>query len=78
MRFGYGPSWAPMTQEQEMESLKGQAEWLKDQLHAVNRCIAELEERNSRLDVDGADAVIATLSIRPGTYQGGGSGETLT
>ena len=44
VRFGYPPSWAPMTQEHEMESLRGQAEWLKDQLDAINLCIAELEK----------------------------------
>jgi len=49
-RFGYAPAWgygpyaAPPTQEQLVQSLKTEAEWLKDQLDAVNQHIAELEK----------------------------------
>jgi hypothetical protein len=42
----YGPPWeyppAP-TQEQELEGLKHEAEWLKDQLDAISKRIEELE-----------------------------------
>ena len=37
----YGP-WAPLSREQQTESLKTQAEWLKEQLDAVNQRIEEL------------------------------------
>ena len=55
-RFGYGPAWgppaamaygsyaAPPRPEQEVESLKTQTEWLKDQLDAISQRIAELEQ----------------------------------
>ena len=48
-RFGapawrYGPYPEPVTQEQEVESLKAQAEWLKKELDAVNRCLDELTQ----------------------------------
>jgi len=57
LRFGYAPAWgrppayapyaapfAPaMSEEQELEWLKGQAEWLKDQLDAISKRIEELE-----------------------------------
>ena len=39
--WGYGPS-APPTPEQEAEGLNAQAEWLKDQLNAINQRIEEL------------------------------------
>jgi hypothetical protein len=39
----YGPP-APPTREQQAEALKGQAEWLKEQLDAINERIAELGE----------------------------------
>jgi hypothetical protein len=39
----YGPYAAPPTREQETESLKAQAEWLKEQLDAISRRIEELE-----------------------------------
>lgn len=48
-RFGYAPAWGygpyaePMTKEQEIESLKAQAGWLKNELDAINRCLTELE-----------------------------------
>ena len=42
--WGYGPYPEPVTQEQEVESLKAQAGWLKEQLDAVNRCLGELEK----------------------------------
>jgi hypothetical protein len=55
-RFGYAPAWgqpaavaygpyaAPPTPEQEVDFLKGQAEWMKEQLDAISQRIAELEQ----------------------------------
>ncbi len=55
-RFGYHPAWgappdpayapyaAPPTMEQEAEFLKSQAEWLKEQMDAISKRIAELEQ----------------------------------
>ena len=48
-RFGYAPAWGapptqPLTQEQETEYLKAQAEGLQQELEAINQRIAELEE----------------------------------
>jgi hypothetical protein len=43
--WGYGPYAEPVTREQEVESLKAQAEWLKRELDAVNRCLEELEKQ---------------------------------
>ena len=55
-RFGYAPAWGPPpaaaygpyatppTPEQETEFLKTQAEWLKEQLDAISKRIAELEQ----------------------------------
>jgi hypothetical protein len=55
-RFGYAPAWgappawatgpyaAPPTAEQEVEALKGQADWLRQQLEVISQRIAELEE----------------------------------
>ena len=49
-RFGYAPAWAnspyaaPPAPEQETEFLKAQADALKQQLDAVSRRIAELEQ----------------------------------
>jgi len=49
-RFGYGPAWAAPaayavpTQEQELDALKGQAEWLKSQLDEISKRMAELEK----------------------------------
>jgi hypothetical protein len=55
-RFGYGPAWgqspaaaygayaAPPMPEQEVEFLKTQAEWLKEQLDAISQRIAEFEQ----------------------------------
>ena len=42
--WGYGPYVEPVTREQEVESLKAQAEWLKEQLDAISRCLTELEK----------------------------------
>jgi hypothetical protein len=48
-RFGGGPGWGygpypePVTREQEVASLKAQADWLKKELDAVNQCLEELE-----------------------------------
>ena len=38
----YGPYAAPPTRDQEAESLKAQAEWLRDELDAINQRIEEL------------------------------------
>ena len=55
-RFGYAPAWgappaapygsygAPPAPEQEVDVLKTQAEWLKQQLDAISKRIAELEQ----------------------------------
>ena len=42
--WGYGPYPEPVTREQEVESLKAQAGWLKKELDAVNQCLEELEK----------------------------------
>ena len=42
--WGYGPYVEPVTREQEIESLKAQAGWLKEQLDAINRCLEQLEK----------------------------------
>ena len=42
--WGYGPYARPLTKEQELESLKAQAGWLKEQLDAINQCLTELEK----------------------------------
>ena len=42
--WGYGPYGEPVTREQEVESLKAQAGWLKKQLDAIHRCLGELEK----------------------------------
>jgi hypothetical protein len=39
----YGPYTAPPTPEQEVEFLKSQSEWLKEQLEAIGQRIEELE-----------------------------------
>jgi hypothetical protein len=45
MRWGYGPVWgAPLPPEQEVASLRTQAEALKSQLDAISQRIAELEQ----------------------------------
>jgi hypothetical protein len=46
-RRGYGPPWGyppQLTPDQELEELKGEAEWLKQQLDAVNQRIDKIEE----------------------------------
>jgi len=52
LRFGYAPAWRPPAvaygpyapaPEQELEALRGQAQWLKDQLEAIQKRIEELE-----------------------------------
>jgi hypothetical protein len=49
-RFGHAPEWSAVpgwgapTREQETEGLKAQAEWLQDQLDAVQQRIDELEK----------------------------------
>ena len=42
----YGPYAAPPTREQEAESLKAQAEWLQDELNAINRRMEELGQED--------------------------------
>ena len=49
-RFGHASAWeyspyaGPLTREQEVESLKAQAGWLKEQLDAIQECLTELEK----------------------------------
>lgn len=40
----FAPYAAPPTREQEVEVLRDQAEWLKEQLEAIGKRIAELEQ----------------------------------
>ena len=43
----YGPAWdvpPPLTQEQELEGLRQEAEWLKGQLDAISQRIEDIEE----------------------------------
>jgi hypothetical protein len=43
--YHYSPPWpAPPTKEQETQSLKQQAEWLKEQLDVINQRLEELSE----------------------------------
>ena len=51
-RFGYGPAWGPPPAaygpyapppEQELDALKEQASWLKEELEAISTRIGELE-----------------------------------
>jgi hypothetical protein len=44
--YAYGPAWdypPPPTQEQELEGLKHEAEWLKSQLDAISERIEQIE-----------------------------------
>ncbi|MDH7486160.1 MAG: DUF5320 domain-containing protein [Anaerolineae bacterium] len=51
LRFGYGPAWGPPaaygpyapSPDEELDALKGQAQWLKDELEAISKRIEELE-----------------------------------
>jgi hypothetical protein len=55
-RFGYAPAWeappagvygpyaAPPSKEQEVDVLKAQAEWLKQELDAISQRLEELEQ----------------------------------
>lgn len=43
-RFGGAPAWGPPSKEQEVETLKAQAQWLKEQLEAVSERAANLEK----------------------------------
>jgi Family of unknown function (DUF5320) len=38
------PGWVPPTQEQEIANLKAQAEWLKNQLDAIQKRIDEISD----------------------------------
>ena len=42
--WAYGPAYAPPSREEEIEALKDQAEWLKEQLDAINRRMDELSQ----------------------------------
>jgi hypothetical protein len=42
--WGVPPAWGARTKEQEAEGLRGQAEWLQEQLNAVQHRINELRE----------------------------------
>jgi hypothetical protein len=39
----YGPAYGPPTREQQLSTLRGQAEWLKEQLDSITARIGELE-----------------------------------
>jgi hypothetical protein len=42
---GWGlPRYAPPTQEENLQALKAEADWLKGQLNAINKHIEELEK----------------------------------
>jgi hypothetical protein len=41
---GVSAPYEPPSREQEMEALKGEAEWLRSQLDAINRRMEELNE----------------------------------
>jgi len=52
LRFGYGPAWGPppaaygpyaSPPDEELDVLRGQAQWLKDELEAISKRIEELE-----------------------------------
>jgi hypothetical protein len=44
-RMGWGyPRYAPPTQEETLQALKSEADWLKGQMEAVNKRIEELEK----------------------------------
>jgi len=43
-RGGIPPAYAPPSREQQIEALKGQAAWLKEQLDAINRRMEELSQ----------------------------------
>ena len=51
-RFGYGPAWGPPpmdygpyapSPDEELDALKEQAQWLKEELEAISQRIEELE-----------------------------------
>jgi hypothetical protein len=42
--WGYAPYAEPITREQEVASLKAQADWLEKELDAVSKCLEELEK----------------------------------
>jgi hypothetical protein len=42
--WGAAPVWGPPAKEQEAEGLKAQAEWLQEQLNAIQQRIDELEK----------------------------------
>jgi len=43
-RGGISPAYAPPSREQEIETLKGEAEWLREQLDAINRRMDQLSQ----------------------------------
>ena len=42
--YGPAPFWSAPSREDEMETLRGQADWLKGEMEAVNQRIQELEK----------------------------------
>jgi prefoldin subunit 5 len=38
---------APPTRDQELEALRSQADWLKDQMDAITKRVAELDQQKS-------------------------------
>lgn len=46
--YGYAPAWgAPPSPEQEVEFLRAQAEWLREQLDAITNRIEEIEQEGA-------------------------------
>jgi hypothetical protein len=45
MRFGAAPAWTPPSQEQEAESLKAEAGWLRQQLETISQRLDQLENK---------------------------------
>jgi len=44
--YGPAPAWGAPSAEDEMEALRSQAGWLKEQMEAVNRRIDELQQKD--------------------------------
>jgi hypothetical protein len=44
-RWGTAPPYAPPSQEQEVEMLKDEAQWLKEQLDTINKRMDELSQQ---------------------------------
>jgi prefoldin subunit 5 len=39
------PAWGPHSPDDEVEMLQGQADWLKEQLEAINERLQELQQQ---------------------------------